>query len=58
MPPSKKKRIRKLWTSTELKELKALAGRLSLSAIARRLRRTELAVRWKATQRRISLAMR
>jgi hypothetical protein len=41
-----------------MKELKALAGRAPLARIARQLRRTELAVRWKATQKGISLALK
>ena len=58
MARSKKKLTRKRWTPAELKQLKALAGRATLASIARKLRRTELAVRWKATQARISLAMK
>jgi hypothetical protein len=49
---------RKLWTAADLKQLKALAGRERLERIARQLRRTPAAVRRKATDRRISLAMK
>jgi hypothetical protein len=41
-----------------LRQLKALAGRRKASVIARQLRRTEPAVRWKAHIEGISLAMR
>lgn len=58
MARSKKKRVRKIWTAADVKQLKKLAGRSKASAIARRCRRTEPAVRWKAHQLRISLAMR
>jgi hypothetical protein len=54
----KKKAARRDWTPAEMKELKALAGRAPLSRIARQLRRTELAVRWKATQKGVSLALK
>jgi hypothetical protein len=57
MPSARKKKTtRRDWTAADLKQLKALAGRAPLARIARQLRRTELAVRWKATQKKISLA--
>ena len=58
MARSKKKPARKLWTAAEVKDLKALAGRQKLHAIAKRLRRTPQAVRRKATIKGISLAMK
>jgi hypothetical protein len=58
MSPPRKKRRRKLWTATDFKQLKTLAGRQPVARIARRLRRTEPAVRWQATQKGISLAMK
>jgi hypothetical protein len=58
MARAKRKAARRDWTPAELKELKALAGRAPLARIARQLRRTGLAVRWKATQKGISLALK
>jgi hypothetical protein len=54
----KKRSKRQRWTTTDLKQLKALAGLRKASVIARQLRRTEPAVRWKAHIEGISLAMR
>ena len=54
----KKRSKRQRWTPADLKQLKAFAGRRKASAIARQLRRTEPAVRWKAHIEGISLAMR
>jgi hypothetical protein len=54
MPRARRKRT--LWTTKDLKLLRKLAGRHSVSRIAGRLRRTELAVRFKAHKKRISLA--
>jgi hypothetical protein len=54
----KKRSKRQRWTTTDLRQLKSLAGRRKASAIARQLRRTEPAVRWKAHIEGISLAMR
>lgn len=45
MPP-RRKRI--LWTPTDVKTLRRLAGRQSVKAIARQLKRSEPAVRFKA----------
>jgi hypothetical protein len=59
MPRAKKaakKIVIKYWSPADLKRLRALAGRTPLARIARQLRRTEMAVRWKATQTGISLA--
>jgi hypothetical protein len=55
---SAKKLLIKYWSPNDLKRLKAMAGRQSLARIAKQLRRTEMAVRWKATQKGISLAMK
>lgn len=49
---------RNVWTPTDLKQLKRMAGRLSASRIARELRRTEGAVRVRASQEGLSLRMR
>jgi hypothetical protein len=49
---------RRPWTSTEVKTLRALAGRKTPKAIARSLRRTEAAIRFRAHIQRIKLAMR
>jgi hypothetical protein len=57
-PTQKKRNKRQRWTTADLKQLKTLAGRRKASAIARQLRRTEPAVRWKAHIEGISLAMR
>lgn len=58
MARSKKKPARKLWTAAEVKDLKSMAGKHKLNAIAKRLRRTPQAVRRKATIKGISLAMK
>lgn len=58
MPMPRKKRTRRLWTAADVKVLKSLAGRKSLGAIARILKRTSQATRRKATTRGISLAMK
>jgi hypothetical protein len=55
---NQKRSKRQRWTGTDLRQLKALAGRRKASVIARQLRRTEPAVRWKAHIEGISLAMR
>ena len=52
----RKQRTRKLWTAAEVKVLKSLAGKKSLSTIARARKRTPQATRRKATTRGISLA--
>jgi hypothetical protein len=46
------------WTPSDLKQLKRLAGRLSATRIARELRRTEGAVRVRASQEGVSLRLR
>lgn len=56
MPRARRTRI--LWSRSDLKLLRSLAGRKSASRIARALRRTEQAVRFKAHKHRISLAVR
>jgi hypothetical protein len=56
MPRPRRKRI--LWTSDELKLLRKLAGRQNVSRIARQLKRSEAAVRFKAWQKRIKLAVK
>jgi len=56
MPRSRRKRI--VWSTTDLKLLRSLAGRESAARIARKLRRTVQAVRYKAHVNRISLALK
>jgi hypothetical protein len=56
MPQPRRKRI--FWSRVDLKLLRNLAGRESAVRIARKLKRTVLAVRFKAHAHRISLALR
>jgi hypothetical protein len=56
MPRTRRKRV--LWTATELKLLKKMAGRQGVRKIARQLKRSEAAVRFKAWQKRIKLALK
>jgi hypothetical protein len=56
MPRTRRKRV--LWTASELKLLKKMAGRQGVRKIARQLKRSEAAVRFKAWQKRIKLALR
>lgn len=46
------------WTPAEVKVLRSLAGRKSVKAIGRTLRRTAAGVRFKAHTKRIRLAMK
>ena len=55
MPRMRRKRV--LWTSTDVKVLKQLAGKQSGKQIARRLKRSEAAVRFKAWQMKLSLGV-
>lgn len=54
--PRSRKRIP--WTPTHVNRLRRLAGRKSVKAIGRELKRTEAAIRYKAHTERISLAMK
>lgn len=54
--PRTTRRKRILWTSDELKLLKKLAGKESVRKISRQLKRSEAAIRFKAWQKRITLA--
>jgi hypothetical protein len=54
MPPARRKRV--FWTSKDLRLLRKLAGRRSAARIAKRLKRSVLAVRFKAHKAGISLA--
>ena len=56
MPRSRRKRI--VWSAADLKLLRNLAGRQSAARIARKLKRTVQAVRFKAHMNRISLALK
>jgi len=60
MPKAKSKVRRKriLWTAGDVRLLKTSARRHPVSKIARQLRRSEAAVRYKATTLKISLALR
>jgi hypothetical protein len=49
---------RRLWTRTDIKTLRTLAGGKTAKAIGRTLRRTEAAVRFKAHTKRIKLAVK
>jgi hypothetical protein len=49
---------RRAWTTAEVKVLRSLAGRKSPKTIGRTLKRTEAAIRFKASTKRISLAVR
>ena len=55
MPRTRRKRI--LWTSADVKALKGLAGKQSAKQIARHLKRSESAVRFKAWQMKLSLGV-
>jgi len=52
------RRKRTLWTAQDVKLLRKLAGRHSVARIANRLKRTVLAVRFKAHATGVSLAYR
>jgi hypothetical protein len=54
MPRSRRKKI--LWTAQELRLLRKLAGRHPVDQIASRLKRTVLAVRYRACVTGVSLA--
>jgi hypothetical protein len=56
MASRKLKRI--LWTAAHEKKLRRLSGRTSVARIAKELRRTEAAVRYKAHTLSVSLAQR
>jgi hypothetical protein len=47
-----------MWSRADMKMLRCLAGKKSVKAIGRALKRSELAVRFKAHTARISLAMK
>ncbi len=55
MPRMRRKRI--LWTSADVKALKQLSGKQSAKQIARHLKRSEAAVRFKAWQMKLSLGL-
>lgn len=56
--PRTPRRRRVLWTTDQLKTLRKLAGKEGVRKIARQLKRSEAAVRFKAWQKRIKLAVR
>jgi hypothetical protein len=60
MPKAKKKARWKriLWTAADVRLLKSQARRQPVAKIAKQLRRSEAAVRYKATTLKISLALR
>ncbi len=55
---TKTRRKRILWTAADLRLLRTAARREPVAKIARQLRRSEAAVRYKATTLKISLALR
>ena len=55
--PRTTRRKRILWTTNELKTLRKLAGKEGVRKIARQLKRSEAAIRFKAWQKRIKLAV-
>lgn len=56
--PVPRQRQIKRWTRTELQQLRKMAGRRAVKAIAQILKRSEAAVRFKAHSEEISLALR
>jgi len=56
MPRPRRKRI--VWSTSDLRLLRILAGRESAARIARKLKRSVSAVRFKAHANRISLALK
>jgi hypothetical protein len=56
MPRARRKRI--AWSTADLKLMRTLAGRESAARIARKLKRTVQAARFKAHANRISLALK
>ena len=56
--PRTTRRKRVLWTAVELKTMRKLAGKEGVRKIARQLKRSEAAVRFKAWQLRVKLAVR
>lgn len=58
MPARKAKRTRILWTAAQERQLRRLSGRSVVRRIARELRRTEAAVRYKAHTLGVSLALK
>lgn len=51
-------RKRNMWTAADLKLLRQRAGKETVHRIAKRLKRTVLAVRWQASTRGIRLAVK
>jgi hypothetical protein len=60
MAKARKKTGRKriLWTAADVKHLRSSARKQAVSKIARQLKRSEAAVRYKATVLKISLALK
>jgi hypothetical protein len=58
MARARKKKTRKSWTGSDVKDLRTLAGKKSARTIAQQLKRTEGAVRQKALTLRVSLRVR
>lgn len=56
--PRTTRRKRVLWSAEELKTLRKLAGKEGVRKVARQLKRSEAAVRFKAWQLRIKLAVK
>jgi hypothetical protein len=58
MPAKKRSRPRVLWTAAQERQLRQLSGRAPVKRIARELRRSEAAVRYKAHTLSVSLALK
>jgi hypothetical protein len=56
--PRTTRRKRVLWTADELKTLRKLAGKVGVRKLASQLKRSEAAVRFKAWQKRVKLAVK
>ncbi|HEV2700916.1 MAG TPA: hypothetical protein VGV09_04745 [Steroidobacteraceae bacterium] len=56
--PRTTRRKRVLWTADELKTLRKLAGKVGVRKLAGQLKRSEAAVRFKAWQKRVKLAVK
>lgn len=55
--PKSKKAVQRRWTAGDVRLLRSAARRKPVSTIARQLRRSEGAVKYKATMLKISLAL-
>lgn len=60
MPSARKRKIRQriLWTAADVKQLRSAAKKTPVAQIAKQLKRSEAAVRYKASILKISLALK